>query len=305
MAGARGRGFGALVAAVLVLVPVLAVADDHDVVEVTRVAGPDRVATAVAASRRAFPDGADAAVIASDRDFPDALAAAPLAAQLGGPVLITGERLDARVRDELRRLEVESVTVVGGVRAVPYLAQAELEHLGFAVDRIAGADRYDTAALIARRVGGDEAVLADGTTFVEALVAAPLDLPILLSREGELPPDTEAAMADLDIEDPIRIDSSDPYAASVEAAELIIERGGSLATVHVARADAFPDSLAAAQSGVPLLLVHPRSPTESDPVWYFLDSHRAEIGQIVIFGGEQAIAPEVAERIGRLGRSAG
>ncbi|HWG99364.1 MAG TPA: multicopper oxidase domain-containing protein, partial [Pilimelia sp.] len=54
--------------------------EDHDmmsqfrVLDVPRVAGPNRVATAAAVSRRAFPDGAAVALVATAGAFPDALA---------------------------------------------------------------------------------------------------------------------------------------------------------------------------------------------------------------------------------------
>jgi putative cell wall-binding protein len=85
---------------------------------VTRRSGADRHATSVAIASQAFTR-ADAAVLVTGSNFPDALAAASLARQLGGPLLLTrGDCMPASVGEELRRLGVTRVVVVGGVRAV-------------------------------------------------------------------------------------------------------------------------------------------------------------------------------------------
>ena len=58
--------------------------------EVVRLAGSERIATAVAISRAGFADGsAGAAVLARADLFADALAGAPLAVAVGGPLMLT------------------------------------------------------------------------------------------------------------------------------------------------------------------------------------------------------------------------
>src|SRR5690606_32056845 len=53
-----------------------------------RGAGPDRIATAVAASREGYPTRATTVVLARADAYPDALAGAPLAHARGGPLLL-------------------------------------------------------------------------------------------------------------------------------------------------------------------------------------------------------------------------
>ncbi|HEV2088234.1 MAG TPA: pullulanase-type alpha-1,6-glucosidase, partial [Cryptosporangiaceae bacterium] len=122
---------------------------------VERVAGDDRVETAIAVSAREFPDGADQVVLARSDAYPDALAGGPLAAALGAPVLLTaGDALDARVAAELDRLDPARITLVGGTAALSVdVLDAALAH--GAVRRIAGADRFVTAVRIADELGGD------------------------------------------------------------------------------------------------------------------------------------------------------
>ncbi|HWB71442.1 MAG TPA: cell wall-binding repeat-containing protein, partial [Egibacteraceae bacterium] len=86
---------------------------------VTRVAGPQRIATAVAASRAAWPDGSDTAVVTTAAGYADAVAAAPLAAALGAPVLLSDPAvLPGQATEELARLGAGDIVVVGGRAAV-------------------------------------------------------------------------------------------------------------------------------------------------------------------------------------------
>lgn len=134
--------------------------------EVERIAGDDRVATAVMLGKRAFPDGAPAAVVARADAHADALAATPLAGAAGGPVLLTGrDGLDPRVRAVLDELGVEHVWVMGGTAALSDAVVAGLP-AGVEATRVAGADRYETAV----RAAAEVAALA-GTEATAAVVA--------------------------------------------------------------------------------------------------------------------------------------
>ena len=101
-----------LVAVALLAVPAAPVAAYDDVVD--RIAGPDRVATAVEASRYGF-EAAATVVLASAGDVPDALAAGPLARAVGGPLLLTpGDALPPDVAEEIARHGAQEVVLVGG-----------------------------------------------------------------------------------------------------------------------------------------------------------------------------------------------
>lgn len=187
---------------------------------VTRIAGQDRLETATLLARRAFPDGTAAVVVASAERFPDALAGAPLAAQLGAPVLLTpAGGLAPLVAAEVARLAPERAVVLGGTAALSEQVVADLVKAGVpegGIERLAGADRYATAAAIARRVAsssafGGEVVLtggrpgADGVdrSFADALAAGPVAgrgaRPILLTRPDALPPATREVLAELTV----------------------------------------------------------------------------------------------------------
>ncbi len=82
-----------------------------------RLAGAGRMETAVAISQYQFPDGADEVYLANAGNFPDALAGGSLTR---GPVLLVpgcGD-LPRVVADEVERLGVDTVVVLGGTAAV-------------------------------------------------------------------------------------------------------------------------------------------------------------------------------------------
>jgi putative cell wall-binding protein len=147
---------------------------------ITRLAGADRFATAVAISQYGFSvDGsADTVFVATGRGFADALAAGPVAVQLNGPVLLTEkDTLPAVVGTEIVRLTPSRIIVVGGTAAVSDAVVTALDALqvGDVVERIAGADRYATAAAISAEgfeFGALRVYLATGLNFPDALGAA-------------------------------------------------------------------------------------------------------------------------------------
>ncbi len=235
---------------------------------------PDRYGTAAAAAFEAFPGGSNVAILASGENFPDALAAAPLAAFYDAPILLTQRAsLPPVTAAALVELGVADVIVMGGPGAVSFAISNALE-LNYQVGRVAGDDRYGTAAQAARDAfpaGAGVAVLASGENFPDALAAAPLaafyDAPILLTGRTTIPPVTAAALADLGVADVIimggpgavsfavsnaleldyqvsRVAGDDRYGTAAQAALDAFPAGASVAVL--ASGENFPDALAAA-----------------------------------------------------------
>lgn len=190
----------------------ISVNDAADISGVERYWGPDRYSTALETSARTFRDGgAPIAVLATGENFPDALAASGLAGTGYGPLLLTRpSQLPEGLIDELTRLQVGLVYVVGGTRAVSPAVLTELQSSGFVVERISGDDRYQTAAKIAEKIitvsGGsftNRAFVVRGNTFPDALAAAPFSyshsIPILLTPSDSLHPESERILDDNDI----------------------------------------------------------------------------------------------------------
>lgn len=120
---------------------------------VDRFEGDDRYATARRVAQTFAPDSLDTVYLASGVNFADAVAAAPSVTS-DTPLILTTPR---ELHDEARRFltdsdrTVSSVTILGGHAAISAEVADEINDLGIKTTRIAGADRYETAAMIARR----------------------------------------------------------------------------------------------------------------------------------------------------------
>ena len=147
---------------------------------VNRISGNNRYLTAVEISQYGFPtDGtANIVYVATGLGFADALASASAAAFGLGPVLLVdGTSLNAAVGAEIIRLEPERIVVVGGTAAVSDAVLTALDALqvGDVVERIAGNNRYTTAAAISEDAfpaGAIRAYVATGLNFPDALAGA-------------------------------------------------------------------------------------------------------------------------------------
>lgn len=199
---------------------------------VERTSGGDRIATAVAASRDHRPSAVNA-VLATADSYPDALAAGALANRLDAPVLLTGsDALPAPVADELARLGVREVWLLGGPSAIASAVADDLAGRGYEVHRIQGADRYATAGNIARAAGPartNEVVVALGehpqperawpdAVASSALAATPDHVPTLLTQPETLPTATRDALADLDTRRVILLGGDASISGGVESA---------------------------------------------------------------------------------------
>ena len=118
--------------------------------DVSRLAGADRYSTAAGVSAAHFGPGTPVAFVARGENYPDALAGGPAAAKLGGPILLTQKgALPPATASELRRLKPKRIVVLGGTAAVSGAVEKALRaHTTGKVSRLAGADRYSTAAAL-------------------------------------------------------------------------------------------------------------------------------------------------------------
>ncbi len=169
---------------------------------VTRIAGSDRYATAAAVSRSVFSPGVDHAFVVTGETYPDGMSASPVASDLGAPVLLTEAReLTATTHAELIRLSPGIVVIAGGTNAVSNSVETSIRDLGFDVTRIAGPDRYGTAAALSSTFFDHTTrpvFLATGEAFPDALsgaaAAGTLGGPLLLTRTTSLPRTTRSEL---------------------------------------------------------------------------------------------------------------
>lgn len=174
---ARSRWAVMATALVIALIATIAVspATPAAAASVDRLHGADRYATAAAISQQAYPSGAPIVFLATGAGFADALSAAPAAAAQGGPLLLTATRtLPAATANEIRRLKPQRVVIVGGTGVVTGAVVTALRSLGVSVERVSGADRYETSRAIVERYfsGAETAWVATGANFPDALAAS-------------------------------------------------------------------------------------------------------------------------------------
>lgn len=163
---------------------------------VARLAGSNRYATGVAVTKQ-FWTQAGTVYLASGEAYPDALSGGALAAHDGAPILLARQdKVPSRVLQELAALGPAEVVLLGGPGALGEEVAAQVSQAlpGATVSRIAGADRYETSAAIAKAGWGtsDTAYVASGADFPDALAGVPAAgtraAPLLLSHADCLPP---------------------------------------------------------------------------------------------------------------------
>lgn len=134
------------------------------------------------------------AIVTSGDTWPDSLAAAGLAGSYEAPIIITDKgALSAQAEQELIRLGVSHVFVVGGPEAVSQQVENQIKNIVGAngVKRVAGDTRLSTSVAVAREIYAHEGstasktvVLASSQTFADGLSCSPYayaqSCPILL-----------------------------------------------------------------------------------------------------------------------------
>lgn len=217
------------------------------------------------------------------------------------------------------RLVAASATLVAlavaALAAAPASAESEA-----ATERIAGADRFATAAELARRVDANpqRVWLATGTDFADALAASAAGEPVLLATASRLPDVTADALADLRPDDVVAVGGEQAISAAVlsqaaDAADGEADRAGGahrFATaaqvaarthpdgaevVWLATGGSFADALAAAPAAVadeaPLLLTgHAELPDATAD-----ELARLDPDQVVVVGGTAAVTDAVKD----------
>ena len=279
----------------------------------TRVAGADRINTAVEVSKKYYKS-ADTVIIANYEKFADSLSASALSKALKAPILLVKkDQLDSVVAQEIKRLGAKNVVVIGGEQSVD---EAKNSLSKYNVQTIAGSDRYETSAKIAqeiiKRTGTTQAVIASGETFADALTVAPLanknNMPILLVQPNNIPKATQEVLKQINkaiivggektiskevankLPNPTRIAGANRY----ETAKKIYEYGFKDRTeVNIANGTNFADSLVIGSIDCPILLAESNEVPESTKQ-AIKDS---KFEKVNVFGGENSIDESVVKEL--------
>jgi cell wall-associated NlpC family hydrolase len=168
------------------------------------------VANAISLSRN-FSAGVPGAVVTSVDSYTDSLTAAVLAKAYSGPLLLTSSSsLSSSVASELARLKPAKVFLVGLPSSfVSDITAAVSTLTASTVVVLDGADRYETAALVAGAVKSklgtvSKVIIAPGDSYGAALAASSLAAAqgwplLLMPAAGPLPQSTLKAIADLGV----------------------------------------------------------------------------------------------------------
>ena len=166
--------------------------NDRLLIKEEKLAGSDRYETSIKVSNEGWKNGATNVVLVNDVSIVDALSATPFADAKDAPILLTQkDSLNEKTRDQLKKLGVKNVYIVGGEGVVSKNVEEQLKLDGINVDRIQGANREDTALEVAKRLNDIKPItevtivngykgLADAVSI--AAVAADKDMPIILSK---------------------------------------------------------------------------------------------------------------------------
>lgn len=284
-----------------------------------RLAGSDRIATALEIALEAFPGGADTVIIARADDFPDALAGAPLAYKLQAPILLTyPEELPAEVYRFIADSKPKKIFLLGGTGAISPSVESKLSELAYTY-RIAGNNRYATAAAVADMLGTTgQAIIVNGLNYPDAIAAAShaalQGKPILLTPAAVLAPETAEALRRLSVTQaeviggaaaiseevvkqlisPERISGATRFATS---AEVIRRHEPAGDVLYIATGMTFPDALTggvlAALNSSNILLIPPSGPTSEQTK--LLEALQGK--KIIALGGEEVVPEDMLNKL--------
>lgn len=155
---------------------------------ITSINGTDKYDTSIKFSQMAYKT-ADTVIIATGDSFADALCVVPLAKYNKAPILFVNnaeKTLDAALLQEMKRLGATHAIIVGGIGAISQEIQDKLVQKQLNVERIGGADRYETSYLIAKKLPASKTIaIVTGENYADALSVSPaagyMGIPIILN----------------------------------------------------------------------------------------------------------------------------
>ena len=288
-----------------------------------RIAGINRYETAIQISKAGWVDESKSVVLATGQDFPDALCAVPLAKKLGAPILLNiKSKLLPEVEQEIRRLKVEEIFIIGGPGVISDDILNTLNAMNIKCTRIYGANRYETSINVAKELDkSTEIVVATGENFPDAIsissIAAEKGMPILLTGKNNLPSSVAEYLKDNVIETTYVVGGNDVVSDEVASNFLNVERlqgydryDTNVAvlnkfskeldfnSIYVTTGNNYPDALAASalacQSKSPVCLV---SDGSVDKLKSSIASKLQATTKIRAIGEEDVVSEDIVEEL--------
>ncbi len=283
---------------------------------VTRTAGKTRIQTAIEVSKKYY-NSADTVIIANANQFADSLSASALSKMLKAPILLVQkDTIDNEVLQEIQRLKAKNVYVIGGENSISKAVDS-LE--AYNTIRLAGEDRYQTSAKIAKEVlkktHTSTMAIASGENFADALTLAPFasknNMPILLVQQNNIPEEVKEILdnakevyiaggeksisqqVEKQLPTEKRFSGKDRY----DTARQIYEFGFKDAKeINTANGINPADSLVIGSIASPILLVD----SEEVPQATQQALKDKNVEKINVFGGEVSVSEKVAEQLNEL-----
>ncbi|EMM8012349.1 cell wall-binding repeat-containing protein [Clostridioides difficile] len=152
--------------------------------------GSGRWETAIKISQNGWSKATNA-VLVNDNSIADALSATPFAKLKDAPILLTeSKKLDDRTKNELKRLGVKNVFLIGGLNTLSTNIENQLNKENITYERVSGNDRYETSLKLAEKLDKEKTIshivvvngekgLADAVSV--GAIAAQDNMPIVLS----------------------------------------------------------------------------------------------------------------------------
>lgn len=178
----------------------------------TRIAGRNRQLTAVEVSKTLFQK-ADTVILTSSDKMVDALASSPYGVGKNAPtLLVEKDSIMDEVIQEIKRLNPTQIIIAGGKTVISEKVEDQIKQLGIKQQRVAGADRFETAVKLGEEIRRNssnktDVILVNGYNSIDALtagsLAAKLNIPILLTGSDQLNKTTEKALKNWNIQNVI------------------------------------------------------------------------------------------------------
>lgn len=171
--------------------------------KVERLSGADRYKTSAQIASKLITDKTTTLEIASGENYADALSVNNAAEKDKAPILLVRvNAIDKSVEDVIKSSKASLINIAGREKSVSENTKANIKKISKAtINRIGGANRYETSILLAKYSGAKEVVVvASGEDFADALVAAPFSAQqkgaILLTNKDKLSDNAEKFIKD-------------------------------------------------------------------------------------------------------------
>lgn len=289
--------------------------DVHATASNKRLWGNDRYQTCSSIVQEGWTKTSDYAVIVNGENFPDALSAATLAKRYNAPILLTqSNTLDTNTYEQLKRLQVRNVYIVGGDFVVKPSVEKSINDLGIKTIRYKGQDRTETSVEVAKQIGTDNGIiLTTDSDFTDALsvapIAAKLQIPIILIPKDSIPDSVKKFISGRNISktyilggtslisDSVaskfpsvqRIDGNDKYERNINIINAFSDKFN-IDNIYFAYSEKFADALSgsaiASIDGNPIILM---GDSASSKTISFIQNKLDLIKHIYILGGNAGI----------------